>query len=341
MALANYLLRSIEKILTTLDTNCIARNLDGAALRDPLLALAGLWKFDAKFDTFIHDHFIDQTIYDIGNSTDICSPANITSYISNAAGHPLGIDVPQSFLDLIGLLFEGIYISVGAKPPVKDMQTLGPIGVAWQSYRTVYIYYWCSICLFLGCCIAFLFLIRRHRADIFDWMSVIIRVFAIGVSAALLAFIAPGNNDAFFYFVDSPAVIPVVLALFLLITLFDRFSAIFANWRLKKSGKPYALEYHEHHHQHGDSEQGAPHIIDPYEPLKHAASPAWSVHHKGSQEPLTEPLNADTEYRSHVSAESSRSRPVSPPLPLVMGEHEMHGPMSGGYAPLGRTEYGA
>lgn len=334
MALANYMLRSTDKILTSLDTYCITQNLDGAALRDQLLFLADYWQFESKSDTLINGIFIDRQIYNIGNSTGICSPANVTSYIANVAGNPLGVDVPQTFMDLIGLLFEAIYIQIGAKPPVDKLKTLGPIGVAWHSYRTVYIYYWCSICLFIGCSIAFLFLIRRHRADIFDWMSVIIRVFTCGVGAALLAFIAPGNNTAFFNFVDSPAVIPVVLGLFLLITLIDRFSAVFANYRLKKSGAPYALEYHkEHHHQH-QSGHGTPHMVDPYEPLKHAdgnrKSAAWSVHHKGSAEPLTEPLNADTAYRSHVSP------------PPVMGEHQMQGPvLSGGYVPVGRTEYGA
>lgn len=166
----------------------------------------------------------------------------------------------------------------------------------------------------MGCSIAFLFLIRRHRIDVFNLVSIISRLVVLGLGAGLAAVVA--NDDMLYKFLASPAVLPTCLALFFLVLLFDKTSAAFCNWILGKTGEPYAKEHDKHHHtQHGG--HGPVHMQDPaQEPLvsDYRKSVAWSTH------PETKPLTADSAYQpppQDYATEPLMSLPLHTPSPAA------------------------
>ncbi|KAF2177234.1 hypothetical protein K469DRAFT_603999 [Zopfia rhizophila CBS 207.26] len=244
VALARYVLKNYTKFYVYIMQYCMVDNLDGQQLQDALGQAVDYFQFDSRLETRMYLDGIQSSLELIGNSTDICSPTN-TSAMANY------LDWPEDFHTLVYQVFDALYQSLGMKLPVDK----GPTAVAIRSWKTVYIYYWSSFCLLMACSIVFLFLIRRHKADLFDFVSVIVRILALSIGGILIALVA--NELGLYNFISSPAVLPTCLSLLLLVLFFDRTSAAIANWRLRRSGQPYTREdADEHHHgNHGCSQE--------------------------------------------------------------------------------------
>lgn len=118
-----------------------------------------------------------------------------------------------------------------------------------------------------------------------------------------------------------------------LVLFFDKISAAFSNWKLKKSGQPYALEYEEHGHG-GHSHEHHESLVPDHR--DHRKSAAWSTY--GDEVPLTA---SSTAYEPQSYALSPMMSPPiqSPPASGVTP----HGPLSsGGYMPVSHGQhYGA
>ncbi|KAF2689558.1 hypothetical protein K458DRAFT_484225 [Lentithecium fluviatile CBS 122367] len=285
LVLARYVIKNWEKIIKGIDQACWYENQDGEKLRDSLLKLLDYWNFESKSETLPLQDKVLAEIYEIGNATGICSPENIADY--DATG-----DVPLPFGQMIFQMFDGVYVGLGMKLPVDKVETYSASGVAIHSWRLVYLYFWVSFCLFVICSIVFLILIRRHRADTFDFVSIGVRFIVLAAGGALIALIA--NENGLYGFLASPAILPTCLALFFLILFFDRLSAAFCNWHLRKSGEPYAEEYAEEHHHggHGGHEEvlgqaahASGHSHHNSMVADHRKSTAWSIH--SDRVPLT------------------------------------------------------
>jgi hypothetical protein len=312
VALARYVLKNFIKIEDTIMKSCFTSNLDGTALRDSLLPLVEYWQFESKLETFGLTDIGNDAIYQMGNATGFCSPGNVTFYQQN-----MQTNIPLSLAMLMRTLTDGIYVGLGIKIPIDKLEKKSSLEIAIDSWWVVYVYYWSSFCLLLGCSTIFLFLIRRHKADIFDFVSVIARLLAIIIGACMIAVIA--DDQALWTFISSPGVLPTCLALLFLVQFFDRISAMFANWRIKKSGEQYAFEDRDGSH---DGKHGEVHVHDPQqEPLvpDHRKSAAWSL--SSDREPLTE----DTAYHHHPP-EAYHMEPLT--SPVAVG----HAPA--GYAPV-------
>ncbi|KAF2263367.1 hypothetical protein CC78DRAFT_273413 [Lojkania enalia] len=312
VALARYVLKNYEKIEKSIIEYCFDENLDGATLRDALSGLVEYWQFEKKIETYGYTEFLNEFVWAIGNTTDVCSPENTALY--EDAG-----EWPMEFYNLTIGMFNAVYQGLGMKLPIDKLEKKDAAEIAIHSWKVVYIYYWISFCMLVACSVGFLFLIRRHRVDLFDFVSVISRLIALVIGFILIALVA--SDDALYGFLGSPGVLPACLSLLFLILFFDKLSAVFCNWRLKKSGKPYALEespdHHHHHkkHAHESSEHGLNHQYSSHHShhdslaLDHRKSAAWSVY--SDREPLT---GGDTSY--YGGQESYVMSPMmSPPVP--------------------------
>ncbi|PVI06041.1 hypothetical protein DM02DRAFT_583701 [Periconia macrospinosa] len=254
LALARYVMRNWQKITLSQTTICLHENLDGAALRDALLKLLSYWDFKSKYETYSFEKKTADLIYRVGNTTNICSAQNATSYNSTK-------DWPDEFKNISQNMFDGVYIGLGMKIPAKRLEIESAQDIAIESWQIVYLYYWLSFCALIACSIIFLVLIRRHRIDLFDYISIGSRIVILNVGIALIALIA--NQNILYLFLRSPAILPVLLVFLFLILLSDKIGAVLSNRRLLKSGKPYALEYEEEHHSNGGHSYDVPHEPEP------------------------------------------------------------------------------
>ncbi|KAF2741190.1 hypothetical protein EJ04DRAFT_507599 [Polyplosphaeria fusca] len=338
VALARYVLKNYIKIEKSIVDYCVNQNLDGAKLRDSLYKLVDYWQFDSKIETYGFAEYIGEIVDQVGNSTGICSPANATEY-SNTG------EWPFEFYNITMSMFDGVFQGLGMKLPIDKLEMSNASEIAVKSWKIVYLYYWISFCLLIATLIIFLFLIRRHKADLFDFVSVIARLVALIIGGILIALVA--NQEALFTFIGSPGVLPTCLALLFLILVFDKISAVFCNWRLLKSGQPYALEREEHEHHEGGHGHGEAH--EHAHASGHAHHDSMASHRKSARWSTysdTEPLTGATSYegggQAYVMSPLMSPPMMSPPVPSPnpLAPSPSHAP--GGYMPVsGGQNYGA
>ncbi|KAF1941958.1 hypothetical protein EJ02DRAFT_376524 [Clathrospora elynae] len=339
IALARYVVRTTQKVTATLEQHCQTEHLDGQKLQDNLMYLLNYFQLDTKLETWDFFQRAQEAIWKIGNETGICSPENAAKYtlIDNEQNSTWPLD----FQNVEYLISNGMYTGLGMKLPVDELELYSPLEVALKGWRLVYMYYWGSFCLLLMCLIGFLFLIRRHKTDLFDYTSILSRGLFLCVGAAMLALMA--NNDKLYAAIQSPALLPICVVLLFLILVVDKLSSLWCNSQLKKSGKPYALEVeeHEHGHGHGHSPHGSVHETgalyghaphDPITGLEDMRKAArWSAH------PDTMPLTAiSTEYNNSPHQSYAMEPLVSPPFtsPDPVQPQSFLGHPPAGYAPV-------
>ena len=277
------------------------------------MQLLEYFQLNKKAETWDYFTNAQSAIWTIGNSTGICSPANATTYT-------LGDEAedstwPEAFQNVSFYMGNGMYTGLGIKLPLDKLEKYSPLQVGLDAWRLVYLYAWSSFCLIMICLIVFMFLIRRHKADLFDYTSVISRFLALGVGGAMLALMA--DNTRLYAAIESPALLPTIVALLFLVLVIDKISALYCNKQLEKSNLPYALEYEEHgHHSHGhheDHEHDSPKMLG-------------SVHHKG---PLhghhaSHSSIAGSEEMLKVARWSARPEDLRPLTAHSTGYHSPH-----------------
>jgi hypothetical protein len=340
VALARYVIKNWTKIDTSITKYCLIENLDGAKLRDKLFELLDYWYFTSKTETQEFQAITEKTIWQIGNTTKICSAANATAYTDSNT-------IPTLFYNMSIDMFNGVYIGLGMKLPADKLEKHTAAEIALKSWRLVYLYYWVSFCILMACSIAFLILIRRHRHDLFDFVSIGSRIMSLIIGAVLCAMIS--NEIGLYQFLGSPAVLPISLSLIFFVLCFDKLSAVFCNWHLLKSGQPHAKEYEEHdhlEHDHGDAHEHTAHAsghgYHESTLLDHRKSAGWSIHGESEDmQPLTrKAAHGGTEYYGTEHASFPMEPLISPPL--VSPPANGHGHGSGGYMPVSNSQnYGA
>ena len=323
VALARYVIKNWHKIDSSMDKYCLEENLDGAKLRDKLLELLNYWSFTSKTETLTFQAITEEAIWKIGNSTGICSKENATKHLEEKS-------IPTPFYNMSIDMFDGVYVGLGMKLPADKLEKQTAYEIALKSWKLVYMYYWVSFCMLIACSVLFLILIRRHRHDLFDFVSIGTRMFALIIGAILCALI--GNEIGLYQFLGSPAVLPVCLSLIFIILCCDKLSAEFCNRRLLRSGQPYAKEYEEHGHSHGDAHEHAEHASghSPHASasLDHRKSAAWSIHPDSMSED-TQPLTKHAVGTEYYGAETGGY-----PLTPLMTTPPATDKRPGGYMPV-------
>ena len=343
VALARYVIKNWKKINHSINQYCLVENLDGEKLRDKLMDLLDYWYFTSKTETQQYQAITEDTIFKIGNTTGICSQENVADFIESNS-------IPTLFYNMSIDMFDGVYVGLGMKLPADKLEKYTAREIALKSWKLVYLYYWVSFCMLMACSIVFLILIRRHRHDLFDFVSIGSRATALIIGGVLCAMIT--NEVGLYRFLESPAVLPVCLGLIFLVLCFDKLSAVFCNWHLLRSGQLYAKEHEDHgHHGHGGGHgeilehtvHVSGHSHHDSTLLDHRKSAAWSIHgdSRESMHEDTRPLTshaAGTGYYGGGEQDSYPMTPLmSPPIvspPPVTG----HGHAPGGYMPVNNSQ---
>jgi hypothetical protein len=349
LALARYTIKNAHKVENSIIDYCANQLLDGAKLRDKLLDLLEYSELDSKIETTPFFDVAKDTIFQIGNSTGICSAGKAAEYMNGDEGWPM------EFVDVSSAISNGIYVGLGMKLPTKKLQEFQPLEIALESWELVYMYFWSCFCVLILCLIIFLFLIRRHKADLFDYTSIISRFLVLGIGGALLGLFA--DKVRLYGALGTPMLLPICVILMFLILVSDKLSSIWCNWRLKKSGQPYALEVEEHGHGHGDGHDdhahGEVHERAPLQGHGHHDSvsleDARKTAHYSVYSDASPPTMTSTEYKSeqhgYVTEQLMSPPLMSPPLmspdPTTPGlGAQPTGP--GGYMPVSTGQnYGA
>lgn len=292
-----------------MDGFCIAQNLDGKALTGKLFEILKKLKLDGKVETREYYQEAVDAIYNLGNATGICSPANATKYVEAAGNYAGAYRLPVEFANFDASIANGLYTGLGLKIPAAKLENYEPIDIAFGGWHLVYMYFWASFTVLIACLIIFLFLIRRHKVDLFDYTSVIFRFMVLAAGVAMMSLMA--NMTTLYNAIASPALLPICVVLLFLITCVDKISSIWANHRLQKSGDAYVLEEAE---EHGHAEHGhsAPHELHGL--VSHENS---GLHDVGKQSRWS------TQVRQKAHSAGS-TPPSSPPLQAV-SEHAAQG----------------
>jgi hypothetical protein len=333
IAMARYVLKSATKGTASLQDLCKEQHLDGASLRDALTVLVEKYQFKSKAETYNYYNSMMTTVYTIGNSTGICSVHNATTYD--------GPTWPDSFTYLDQAISNGIYSGLGVKMPIDKLEAyMEPIEIAEKSWWLTYLYFWSCFCLLIISLIVFLFLIRRHKVDLFDYVSILTRGLVLGAGGAMLAVLA--SQQRLVQILNSPFILPVCVVLLFIILTCDKLTSLWCNWRLTKSGEPYALEFEEEHHHggHHDEEHGEVLLVtDPEAPRIHYGRPKLKNHRVSAGWSVSESVdlsNESTEYRSgHYRDNSYGLEDIqSPPLLSPSPPQTASGRRPGGYMPI-------
>lgn len=308
IAQTRMIIYNVAKFNRALGEYCVDEHLDGAKLGEKLNKTMAYYQFDNKLETkAMYDGGIAQQIslFTSPLHQGICSEANTTMTLTGDT--TVGM-IPQVFNDLRFDIWTALFSSMGIKLDPKKLANSQPGAVAWGSFETVYIYWWGSLAIILVCYIAFLHMIRRHKADISDYFGVATRGFLVLVCMCALA---ATRNKAFLHTtLGSAYLLPLAALILALINFSDKLIRQLANKRILSKDRPLSAFPRADHH-------GKPH----YDKLHHDHDPEKDPEIKGSQlkrRPALEVLELDhidslitrpdTGYTSDIS--SSGSKPV-------------------------------
>lgn len=105
-------------------------------------------------------------------------------------------------------------------------------GMFYHTFRVTYIYYWSSLALSLFTLLIFLWVVRRHHWDRFEWIRISWRLAMaiIALLIMLLNFIEKG----FMIYITSPAVVTTVVVLMAMTLVVDRSCRYFGLARFQR-----------------------------------------------------------------------------------------------------------
>jgi hypothetical protein len=322
IALARYVLKQSAKVLKSIDEYCLIEHLDGMPLVDKLIDTISYFQLDSKVESQQYYQNVTTALEFVADQSGICSPENLV----DPTQYTLGIDQQFAPDNVYAVWWEttaGIYASLGVKiPKGKDA-----LVAAVNAFQVVYIYYFASLMLLLLCLLLFIVIVRRnHKADAFDITAITMRTLGF-LAALVLLGIGAKNSDRLYNFLSTPAILPIVVCILLIIILTDRFAAVFANWRLKRSGEPFDDETAGH--GHGDHGHNSGHSHDNHD---HKTGEHVSEHEVTA-------YSTNTAYNPvglmHMQSHSSVGSPV-PQTPQILNTQGHSYPMTGpgGYAPV-------
>ncbi|KAF2453418.1 hypothetical protein BDY21DRAFT_374763 [Lineolata rhizophorae] len=249
VAAAWYLGKAAEKINKELVDICLTQQLDGTDLTGALAELVDYWELDKKAATLWALNAISTYLTDIEGMQGICTDIS-ASDVANKV-------LPQALLEILAVLVSAIYEGMGIILPQTDL----PFAYMLNSWRVIFFYFWGAVALVILCYFIFLQLIRKNKADLFDWISSLTRLGVIGLCIAIII-IGIADEEFHVNFITSPWMIPATIAMFTVIAIGDFGSRKLSNYLLKKRGYPIATDDPDEHghgaaHTHSVSHSGS------------------------------------------------------------------------------------
>jgi hypothetical protein len=262
MVLARYLLQNAEKFAAKCVDYCVVKGYEGKKLTEALLAAVDYFAFADKPETLMQLHVIKNTIYELGNSTNLCTPAGLKSQQKELGYY----EISELVLDVTGALFQ----ANGAKLPKGTDPTLS----VEHAFLTVYEYYWASWIVLFLCSNIFLYLVHKDKkTDLFDWIANITRFAGAAICATLFAIAFKTHNGqpntvsaTVRTIMGGPYAVPIVAVILFVILSLDQLASIFCNWNLARRGLLPPEEPEHGHDEHGHEHE---HDSGPIEVLGH------------------------------------------------------------------------
>ncbi|KAH8586366.1 bacterial low temperature requirement A protein-domain-containing protein [Bisporella sp. PMI_857] len=247
IAIGRYIFKSFVKIENDIHEFCVKQHLDGTALANALTQVMKELKLEDKLESRDQAALIMQELYNLTNVTGICSEAN-TSNIPAFSSIPTTFD--DIMIDIFGALFQNTGINL---PSGVDPSELGR-----STFLTVYIYYWASICLTMAS-FAALFWLTKHeeqRAALFEKIALYGRIIAAVIAAIFVTAVA--SRIFLFYFIRSPAILPTVASIFVIIVVCDRVGRQLSVRKLKMGAASAQQSIKLSLFRHGSGQSGQP-----------------------------------------------------------------------------------
>lgn len=236
LAQARYIYYSSEIMVRKAMDSCITKHLNGSALASSLIDNVNYFKLNESARGTLALHYVWEQVYLLGNTSDVCSPANITAASGNALN-----GLPLSFYDFtfygIGAMFQAFDIDI----PTED-GSFNTLGTALHSWIVVYTYFWSAIMLILAC-----YTITALLAEVDDrgqWralrhyvrLPILSRAAMIIMAAVLLALGITSAPVYLFvqYYIASSWILPTVVLAFWVICMSDRVEKL---WVKRRDGK--------------------------------------------------------------------------------------------------------
>lgn len=228
IAQARYIYYSIELLVRNAHSACVKRHLDGQALASNLTRNIAYFKINESARGREALDYVWQEMYILGNTTNICSPAN-TSAPTEYYGVPMTFE--RFFYRAIGAMFQSFEIDIPA-----ESENVQAVLIALRSWIVVYIYFWSAIILLLVCYTVTSLLADSEKArwrSVRKYASFSMLSRAIMIIVAILQLVLGVTSGAPQYkyiqhYIASSWILPTVVLSLWVICLSDRASKIWA-----------------------------------------------------------------------------------------------------------------
>lgn len=296
---------NISKFVSAITKYCVEEHLDGEELGEKLNATVAYYQFDGKIDTkAMFEGGVVPQIQLLTSSLyqGVCSEANVTLLETENSE---GSTFPAAFNKLTDYVLTTLFSGMGIKLDPKMLAEKNPETMAWESFDTVYLYWWSSLAVLLLCYMSFLYMIRRHKADFADYFSQITRGL-MAVACICAVALGASNLGLLHATIETPFLLPIAASILAFINYSDKLARQIANKRITKSDRPVSSWHWTDHH-------GKPHYEQLHDPEKDAdikgmqlrRQPPLEVIEMDSREDLR--LKADTSYVSVASLADPRA----------------------------------
>lgn len=244
IAQTRLIIYNISKLTSAIEEYCVDEHLDGLDLGSKLNSTLSYFQFDTKLET---KALLDSAIIpDIRLVTSplyhgVCSEANTTMASTSEDGV-----IPVVFKELIYDVWTAMFSSMGIKLDPEELAVSNPAAVAWESFETVYVYWWGSLAVLLICYMAFLHMIRTHRADLSDYVGQITRSVMVLVCIAALA--VTTNHQLLHALLGRPWLLPFAACILAVINFSEKLIRALANKRILGKNRPVSTYLAAGHH---------------------------------------------------------------------------------------------
>lgn len=230
---ARYVYATITVLLSNAWKACVGANLEGEALVGNLTRNIQSFKIDESARGLLALPSVYQEIYNLGNISDVCTPANTIKLQKDLTDLPTSF--AEFFIQAAGALVQSLNIEF---LPDGETET---VEVAVHSWNVVYVYFWSAIILLEMCYILTSFLADGERGD---WRSMRRYVTLAIISRGCMVLIAVAvlvmgalNRKFQQEYVASGWILPTVVLMLWSICICDRVGKLYK--QRKEKGQDY------------------------------------------------------------------------------------------------------
>lgn len=236
LAQARYIYYSSTIMVQKAMDSCVTKHLNGSALASSLTNNINYFKLNESARGTLALNYVWEQVYLLGNSSNVCSPANTTASAGNVL-NGLPLDFYEFTFHGISAMFQAFDIDI---PPEDGSNST--LTIAFRSWIVVYTYFWSAIMLLLAC-----YTITALLAEVDDrgqWRSlrhyvrlpILSRAAMIILAAVLLALGVTSAPVYLFvqYYIASSWILPTVVLALWVICMSDRVEKL---WVKRREGK--------------------------------------------------------------------------------------------------------